>query len=251
MTLFTVLLRLARELDEVFESTATGGSATTLVDTSNLEAADYWNGGTLFLKAGPRAPATVVPTDWALTTSTLTIPTGTAITTSSTYLLLHAKWPRAMLVQAVNDALGKQLLVAENETLAVSSTARKYTLPTGVSDVIKVEYGDDSTGWKECNTWKPGVDCIRFYGTKLPSSGKLLLTYRVHHADVSADTDVIDAGINLDLLHLDAMASLFGKRYQATKQAEDKKAADEWAGKAEQQRNRRPQPSPAPRYSGW
>ena len=49
-TLANLTYRTARELDIVYEGTATGGSDTTLIDTNQLDQAnDYWNDGTVWI----------------------------------------------------------------------------------------------------------------------------------------------------------------------------------------------------------
>jgi hypothetical protein len=70
--------------------TATGGSTTTLVDTTNLEGHykdDYWNTYTLKHLTGTNAPQTLTITDYDDSTGTLTFATALAINAGDTYRL--------------------------------------------------------------------------------------------------------------------------------------------------------------------
>ncbi len=255
-TLFDVMLRLARELDEVWESTATGGSATTLVDTKCTEPDDYWNTGSLFMitNAATAVQNTVItPTDWAKTTATLTIPTITpaSIAAGNKYLLLKAKWPRASLVRAVNVALAKQWLISQDETLTVVDSKLVYTLPTGVSRVMQVWLGNDTDGWEQHHFWAEENGELRFAQHEPGSDETVRLRYRTLHSTVGADSDTIDNQIRLDLLQWDALAELHRWRYYLVGEQEKNEVELVKFCEAMAMRYRVTPTQPAPRYAGW
>jgi hypothetical protein len=250
-TLFDVLLRMARELDESFESNATGGSATTLVDAANSEPDGYWNNGTLFLVAGPRVGTTLVITDWDNPTKTFTIPTGTAITTANRYLALHGRWARGILIRAVNGALAEQEILVDNETLTAEASKKVYTLPAGVSNLIRVMAGNDTDGWEDNFTWLEAQGEVIFYA-HAPAAGKTIrLRYACPHADLVNDSDALNIYINLDVLHLDAMTKLHQHRFDVTDDKEEKRLADEFGQKARLAHFRHPKYTPVPKLTGF
>jgi len=75
------------------DSTATGGTTTTLVDTAlSTSTDDYWNGALLYIYEGPAAGSIRTVKDYTGSSDTLTVeePFPTAPTTASKYILLGA-----------------------------------------------------------------------------------------------------------------------------------------------------------------
>lgn len=75
------------------DSTATGGTTTTLVDTSlSTSSDDYWNGALLYIYAGANAGLKRTVKDYTGSTDTLTVeePFPVAVDTTSKYILLGA-----------------------------------------------------------------------------------------------------------------------------------------------------------------
>jgi hypothetical protein len=71
--------------------TTTGGSTTTLIDTTNLQynfKDDYWNGYVIEHLTGTNAPQTLTVTDYDDSTGTLTFSTANAINAGDTYKLV-------------------------------------------------------------------------------------------------------------------------------------------------------------------
>jgi hypothetical protein len=212
--MFDVLLRIARELDEdVWESVATGGNATTLSDTTNLEASDFWNGGTLFFKTGNRISTTAVITDFTVTTGVFTFATGAACAAGNEYMALTPAWSKSRLIQAVNTAFGNQTILTENEALTAASGTKVYTLPTGVSGIRRVQSGTDSAGWNSSNYWREEGGELRFYANE-PATGSIRLYYEAKPTYASADSTAIDSQVDIDLLVWDALAELHLQRSQ-------------------------------------
>lgn len=254
--LFDVLLRVARQVTEdVWESTATGGSATTLVDSSaNVEADDFWNGGTLFFKSGStgRINTTAVITDFTKLTGTFTVATGVALATGNTYLALTPAIPLANLIRAVNNALKKQTLITEDETTDIVASQYDYSLPAGVSNVLAVYFGNDTDGWERSNTWGERNGELTFYAYEPGTADDhIRILYWGNHGEVGASSDTINAQINVDLLVFDALAELWGQR--AMRSDENPRAKDRQAffyQEAEKLRNRKAKKNSATKYTG-
>lgn len=212
-TLFDATLALAKVLGNVRSSTTTAaGSATTIIDSTRTEPADYWDGGTLWITSGAKASTSRKITDWVLTTTTFTIPTTTtAAGSGAAYSVLDAAWPQDKLIEFINMALQEHCKVlASNATLPTVAYQESYTLPAGVANVKRVEIAINSAspyqyaphyGWREV-----GDGTIKFdTGTEPADSGYILrLWYESPHAVLSADADVVSAYINADRLTWEA-----------------------------------------------
>jgi hypothetical protein len=167
-----------------------------------------------------------------------------------TYLALSKSWRRAELVRAVNTVLGKQDIVADN--IATSSVAAQYTynLPTGVSHVLSVFVGTEADGWVRHFNWQEEGVHLRFTANE-PDADTILIRYLTKHDTVTADSDSIDIGINVDLVVKDALAELWFQRWGGVDKNEASKIRYQtYAGEAERLRSRLPHHNPDPRYSG-
>jgi hypothetical protein len=252
--LFDVLLRVSRGLTgDIWEgiATPTYGSATTLIDsTANIEDDDWWNGGTLFFKTGAtgRINTTTTITDFTKSTGTFTFATGTAIASAVQYLALTKAWKRSQLVQAVNNALQRQNVLSINDDLTASSSTTEYTLPTGVSKILRVQYGEEGA-WTVSHYWKEEFGTLVFSANP-PDDGTIVLHYLSKPAVVAADSDVISI-YSVDLLVYDTLAELWHTRYMSSDQnASAKETWQNYAGMAEVERRRLPRYNVDARYTG-
>lgn len=210
-TLFDVIYRTLSILRGERNGVATGGSATTLVDTSQTEANDYLNGGTIFLFSGNNVNKSAVITDWALSTTTFTFPTLTLLCAANDqYAAFDNRYPRASIVQAINRGLGTiGSYQAVNETITTTEDTERYRLPLNVSDVRRVqvasstnspyEWSDAMHDWNERDGYLYFVD----YWT-VPTNMKLRLTYGATVARLSLDGATIPDGFPAERLAAEA-----------------------------------------------
>lgn len=134
-------LRLARIITNVAEGTATGGSTTTLVDTARWEPDDYFTTGTIWFLSGTQVGKSAVVTGWNGTTKTFSFLTpGGAIVAGVLYAVAPRDFPRYILQQGINAALNQIGSPIEiNEALLTVSGQERYTLPTGVQNIQRVQ----------------------------------------------------------------------------------------------------------------
>jgi len=202
-TLGNLLAQIAKLIPGSHQGTATGGGATTLIDTSMPAFIDdHWNSGTLFLTSGTVADKTAVVSDFVSTTRTVTIPTLSplAVAAGINYILLNSNYARAEMVGAVNSALTEiGPYLQNNDTLDTSTTTAVYTLPAGVTKVKRVDIAANTT---EPYEFTPSLDW-REVGAYLelgtiPDTAGLTIRvwYEQPHAAVSADTDTIDTDLD-------------------------------------------------------
>ena len=221
-TLFDATLALAKALGNVRTSnTTTTGSATTIVDSTRTERADYWNGGTLWINSGTHQGKSRKITDWDLSTTTFTIPTTTtAVASVVSYSVLNGDWPQDKLIEFVNAAAQEYGgLVNSDDSLVSVADQEGYALPTGVANVSMVEIALSKTapyyfvphyGWREVDGY------IRFdTGRALDTAGYTIrLWYEDKHAVLSADADVVQDRVNLERLTWEAAAKAWQWRIE-------------------------------------
>lgn len=206
-TLFDALLETA-QLCGIMRSglTTASGSTTTLIDTTAYENDDYYNNGTLFIRSGTYANTTKRITDFVQSSGTLTFTpavTPDAVAANVYYSVTNAR--REALVQSINQAMlfmGEYTLL--DETLTVTDNATEYTLPSGVSNVKRIEvytsssspYGfNPVTAWREMGG-KVYLPCELNHG----AGQTVRLYYNKFHDAVNADTDTISDHYNLKRL---------------------------------------------------
>lgn len=214
-TLFSARLDLARIITNVVEGAATSGSTTTLVDTNfpyrmdraNAPIDDFYNRGTLFLKTSTQAgisPACIIVTDWARSSQTITFAAlAKTITAGDTYALIDNTYPLYVLTQAINMAIGEIGGVdATNTSLSTIDETISYSLPTGVSNVVKVEVANETSTpytWTVHNNWRIIGSTLEF--DSAPVGGYVIrLTYRSVPTELTTDAGTISDQINPDWL---------------------------------------------------
>lgn len=155
ISLAKAMLEAARAVGNVVEGTATGGGATTLVDTGfpylpdgSAPANDFYNGGTLWFLSGTvigTADAVkVLVTDWDKASKTFTFGTVAplAVAAGVRYAAVDRFWPGFVLEQGVIQALkalGNVVQVYEDAALVTVAEQAAYALPAGVYNVKRVE----------------------------------------------------------------------------------------------------------------
>lgn len=203
MTLFNALHQTARLLEDVHESLATGGTTSTLVDTTLNFNDSWWTGGTLFIHTGALAGRTIKVTGYNNTTKTVSFAAQTsAIVAGVRYSLARAHFDRQLLVDAINAALGELGTVTQiNTALLVTADTTDYTLPAGVANLVRVDTTADLVApitWSNSHFWREDAGSLRFDNGKAPTEvgAAIRVFYNLPHAEVSADADVIALAIN-------------------------------------------------------
>lgn len=237
-TLFDALLGTAQLVGMTRSGTATAlGTTSTLVDTTLMDTSDSYNGGTLFLTA---SSLTRRITDYAQTSGTITFtPVATAPASGSYYTVTNMR--REDIVQAINQALRQIGAVTSiNDTLDVIENTQEYTLPAGVSNVVRISIAnrvDDPVEYHRTYHW-------REFGGKLyidtpiqqPAGNTIRLYYNTPPAQVNADADVISDLIDVNRLTWTAAYHFFRNRIAIEGNIDPRvnMLLDEARGKAEQ-----------------
>lgn len=231
-TLFDISYRVARELAPVFESLATGGSTTTIIDTlrlSNQFGDDYFNLGTAWVLrdaggagAAPEKEFARV-SDFVSTTGTATIAAlSAAVGAGDRYALASARYDLDRIIGAINAALARIKVPTEDiTTLTTASGQLEYSLPAGVLDEgIEVWYqgqtGDtDANMWLRLHNWHiaemgTGTQKLLIFHSQ-PISGRVLkIVYYLPHAALYASTDKLRENIDINWIVYQAALLLLG-----------------------------------------
>lgn len=240
------VLDLAREVGDVMEGTATGGGATTLVDSSppfSCPADDWYNGGTIWFKActhtGNNGTSGII-TDFDETTGTATFTFGTVadthIQSGDTYAAMTNEWPRYVLRQAVNKAL-MEIGDVDQQDITTTTVANQeyYTLPTGYYNVRKVEVASNSSApydYYELNHWHEIEGQIQFEsGYHLEDTGHILrLTCNMPLAEITADTTAIPTLVHPQWLKW--AGAVYAYRWRMKRVGDDEQALKELLNEA-------------------
>lgn len=214
-TLADVMLDVAEILGGVRVGTATGGTTVTLVDTNRNEPAEYWLDGTLFLLSGTYAG--VASRISAYSENTITVPTtvGGAIVAGVLYAVAPPKYSfdqMQIAIQRALDEMGESVLT--DATLVVLASTNSYTLPTGVSNLMRVEVATSSDtpyGYQPSYYWEENGGSLYFEPNKAPSTAgmKIRLWYRGAHAAVTLYSTVISPNVNQEWLKWMAAVNVY------------------------------------------
>ena len=214
-TLFDVMLETAR-LSGILRSGygVYGVYAPTgykyITDTTRLEKEEYFTGGTIFFKTS-KLFAKILK--FEQTTGKISFLASTAITADEPYSVTNTD-PYA-LIEAVNSALthmGTHTKV--DESLSSDTTSTEYTLPTGVSNLVRVEYSVDDS-YSPQLSWREIEGKLYTY-TPFKAAGTIRLYYNTLHPYVEDADDVISDAYNYNRLAWTAVYMFQFQRLQLT-----------------------------------
>lgn len=251
-TLFDLTLDLADITGEVHHGVATGGSTTTLVDSTLDDPDDYYNGGTIWFRSGNNISKTAIVTDFTNATGTITFATQTgACAAADIYAVTPKEFNRTMLRRAVNIALQDKELhyLKKDITLTGVADQLSYTMPSGVSDIRRIEVEDlINYFWKEANGY------IVFDKDQEPeASDDIVVYYMGGHAEMTADSSALSVHVPPELVKWKAVIYILRQRYMVVGDDDPKVKTlldDAQAQYAQVRRKYRPNTMPVdPHYS--
>lgn len=204
-TLAEAILEAADALGPIYRSLAQTGSDTTHIVDELLEAApSALEHGTVWFLTGPNAGLTRSIQSQGSGSVTFAA-LGSGVAAGNAYAV--SAQPRRLLVDAVNKALGDLgEITLKDDTMDTVAGTLEYTLPTGVSNVVKVclldlSYPDSEyqiTRFEILNTGKLQLldDPLAPYPIRL--------YYNTRHPQVVDDDDELMPGIVLERLKWEA-----------------------------------------------
>lgn len=188
-TMFDLTYRVARELGVVLEGTATGGSTTTLIDTSKASKDDdYWNEGSLWVLRDDAGGGAAPEGEWGYISdhdngsSTTTIATALtiAIANGDRYAVADDEYPLDTIISQINRSLTDMGVITYTDTTTITTADNQteYTLPTGLSGgaleevwIQNVDDDADDNRWTIIKNWRVQI-------TSIGTADELILQYQ-------------------------------------------------------------------------
>ena len=220
LTLSKVMARAWREMGFSIDILATGGNATTIIDTNTQYTSDDSLLGGTAIVVRDAAGAGASPegrfariTDFVASTKTFTIDTVTdAIASGDAVLLATPRIKLPQMIQAVNDGLTNLGTISLVDTSLTSAAAQtEYALPVAlkIKRLLDIEYNTITTD-SDNNQWRSILSQSRYVPAAPGSTGLLILpqlaasrtikiTYEGVHPVLSAYSDKISETIREEL----------------------------------------------------
>ncbi len=219
ITLSDITLQVAYNLAKLTEGAASGGSATTLQDTVNLDVAkETFDGGTLWITSGTHIGKIKAITSFINRTLTFaTLGAGATISAGDEYAVMDSLIPYEWIKRAVNNALRECKIYAEDTTLEGDGDTYKFTTPSGVNHITDIylenqsetEYKYDQSHWEE----EDGQ--IRFGNQHVPPDNYTIkIEYLTPHSALSDYDDEINWEVNEEWLKWRATVLLLHRVYR-------------------------------------
>lgn len=237
-TACTSLLELAQLVGHTRTSTTTSaGGSTKAVDSNRTELKDYWAGGTIIFNASPSTTPyaglsrPIISSSGTSGDIAWTDTIGYTAASGVSYSVIEPDWPRDKLYDFINMGLRDMGTVPQyNSTMSTVANQEEYTLPTGVSNVKRVEIATSSTtafyytpnfSWIETTEGK-----LRFLTGCEPAESdyKIRVTYVAPHVKITTDSNTISDYVPIDRLVWEAAVHAWRWKLQTTK-GEDNYAA--------------------------
>ena len=239
-TLANLTYELAVEMGIVSEGTASGGSATTIDDTTFLtQADDFWNGGTAWItydaggaSALPEGQYSVV-TDFDNGNSRATINAITAVASSDRYAIATAQYPLHVLIQSINRALRNiNIEVTDTTTIDTAAAQTEYTLPDVAAIDLREVWVETSTTnsddnrWKEIRNWiiqktATSTEEELILPTQLLASRDIKLVYMAPHGKLNLYGDELDDSVHMERVIFRAAWYMMNRQIQRTRSTDD------------------------------
>lgn len=218
ITLATITRQIASQAMLLTRGEATGGSTTTLVDTTNLtHPKGTFDKGVLWITGGDNAGVVVEVTKFMSNTLTFDA-LSNAVAAGDTYVVAKPFISWEEMRRAVNDALEDFLVETENNgNLTGDGETLEFTLPTGVYNVTGVRFRDpdDAEPRYKSSHWQEIGSKLRFDNGYPPTDGyELYLTYHVPHSELTAYDDEINREVNPVWLKRRAAVLLLHRLYR-------------------------------------
>ena len=225
-TLAEMTLKIAREITEVLDGTATTGATNSITDTLNLtQQNQWWDKGAAWIRSGAHAGKVAIVTSYAGSKLSFTAFDAVSVGTCL-FSVARAIYPYRALVQAVNNALAEVRVTYTDETLDGDDETLEFTLPTGVKNLERIEIDDQTLTPARVypsHHWKERGGKVKWdYGyPPLEGTNNIRLFYKDYHAVLTDYDDEIHEDVNEEWLKWKACehALYWGiKQYQNAKE---------------------------------
>ncbi len=272
LNLFDLTYELALELGVLVESTATGGSTTTLDDSVILtEADDHWNKGTVWgLKDAAGASALpegqyAVISDFDNGNSRCTIGTVTnGFASGDTYAITDERYTLGDLITAVNRAIRDvgYIPVVDTTTIDTAAAQTEYSLPIAANHDLRTVEIETNISDADDNQWAPvqfdiqhtavGTADLLVFRRQPPYPRDIKLVYMSPHVKLVAYTDKLSESVPYERVIYRAVVNAMRHYQMKTEEEGDwfEKALRDYKDRADQADRMYPIKSPRRRPKG-
>ena len=203
-TLNSLMLKTARLVTTVHDSTATGGSTSTLTDTRLTESAGQYNNGTIWLTSGSNAGVVSKIKSHGANSLTLDGSLSASIMAGDKYSVADDQFPLWVLNQAVMTTLEGVDIPASGSGIAAAGS---LPLAAGVSNVMQVQVaGVENYHWQETG------GTIVFDSTSL--AGACTFQYLQQASDFSTLSTAVPDAVDPDFVAWGAVVFLWRQYIQ-------------------------------------
>jgi hypothetical protein len=223
---YELLLKIARVMMEVYESTTSAeGTTASILDTKNKYQSDFFNDGTLWILSEVETTFEEMGAyrvkGQAQGVITIDDTFAAACPASIKYAVAPADFSLQQMQQAVSQVLSSTRYMLTNKLQSTAENTEEYTLPTGVTkDVRRVEIATNSTepyGWYKHPAWDI-INGKLVFLRAIPGGGFLM---RYHYVDYLAEMETLtsEIPITIDTQHLmwAAIGELYEKFFDRTR----------------------------------
>ncbi|MEN6571405.1 MAG: hypothetical protein ABFD24_06155 [Anaerolineaceae bacterium] len=219
MKLADATLDLARYIEEVTPSAATGGSTTTIADNT-ITIPNEYIGGSYWILSGTNAGKCGAIKNISGNAIVLDVTLPNAIVAGDKFAIAVKDFPLKLLRMAINTILSTYPIAKFDETLVANVLVEDYILPAGVSDVRRMEIASNDVApyfFDVVHRWREYPGKITYFGDYCGDDAdkKIRLTYIGHHGEIN-DADEINNAVNQSYLRAAAIVFLWRNLIQKT-----------------------------------
>jgi hypothetical protein len=224
-TLSDILLSVAEYVLPIQRGVVTTGDTVTpfvtITDATFKQSPGQFTNGVLFFLTGTHAGKFVVITDYNSTTGVFTFAdVGASIVAGVQYAAFALKAGANLydLIASVNQSLREQAghIRYKDATLLTITDEDEYTIPSGVSNIIKVEIARDTAApynYEPFTHWDEEDGLLKIPYQHMLSDAysadhKVQITYMKKHATLDTYEDAIDPQINTNWLKFQSAINL-------------------------------------------
>jgi hypothetical protein len=226
-TLFDVAMRVHRELGQLTEGVATGGSTSTILDANERtdKDDDYWNGGTAYVVydaagagAAPEGEFSFI-SDFTKTTGTIALRTTltAAVAAGDWYAVAKKRYSLYKVTECINAALQRfgDIVTIDTTSLDTAASQTELTLPVAASVDLREVWiqgrvsDDDDNKWIKIHNWRTkktagGTGDTLILPVQYVADRDIMLVYLAPHAQVRVASATIDESVPVDRLVYEA-----------------------------------------------
>lgn len=209
-TVYDISIQMMRNVTDVLNGAATGGTDATLIDTVNIvgQPNEYWKNGSLWIHSGTHAGKVLRVSSHV--GNTLGFPTlASAIAAGVRFSVARGIFPWEQVMGAIQQALDTTWVTGHDESLTGDGVTLSFPLPDGVQDVYDVQVEKANGMICMAGHWKERIANLEFDNGYPVADGDIIhIYYKDQHEIITGYSTAINAEINTRWLVPEAAKNL-------------------------------------------